>query len=114
MSPGRLPVAGALLLAIAAALAVAACGGHDRRRTHQARAAPPPAPYRRPPLRALVGQRLIVGLAGPAPDRALLGAVRRGEVGGVIVEARNAPTPAAARRLTRRLQAAARAGGQPR
>src|SRR4051794_39334009 len=114
MSPGRLPAAGALLLAIAAALAVAACGGHDPRRTHPARAAPPPAPHPRLPLRVLVGPRLIVGLAGPLPHRALLGAVRRGELGGFIVEARNAPTPAAARRLTRRLQAAARAGGQPR
>ncbi len=48
------------------------------------------------------------------PDANLLRAVRRGEIGGVILFPRNAPTPAAVRSLTQKLRAAARAGRSPR
>ena len=52
-------------------------------------------------------------MAGLRPSASLLGRVRRGEVGGVILLAANISTRAALISLTGRLQAAAVAGGQP-
>ena len=65
------------------------------------------------PLRALAGQSVVSGLSGTRPGRALLRAIRRGDVGGVIVFERNARTAAELALLTRSLQRAARAGGNP-
>lgn len=61
----------------------------------------------------LIGQKLMVAMAGTTPSAALLGRIERGEVGGVILfgaNIRSAPQVAA---LTRTLRAAAAAGGQP-
>jgi beta-N-acetylhexosaminidase len=61
----------------------------------------------------LVGQRLVVAMRGTAPSAELLGRVRRGEVGGIILFGRNVVAPSQVRALTDALRAAARAAGQP-
>lgn len=66
-----------------------------------------------PSLEQLVGQKLMVRMGGTRPSAALLGRIRRGEVGGVVLLASNVRSPAQVRRLTRRLQRAASAGGRP-
>ena len=66
------------------------------------------------PLSRLVGQRLVVAMQGTSPSDALLGRVRRGEVGGVILFGANVQSPAQVRRLIAALRAAAAAGDQPR
>src|SRR5439155_21151783 len=73
----------------------------------------PGAGARQPELARLVGQTLMTGFAGKQPSAALLGRIRRGEVGGVILFRGNLPSKAAARSLVRHLQAAAAAGGNP-
>jgi beta-N-acetylhexosaminidase len=73
----------------------------------------PPLPEPVPTLEQMVGQKLVVTMAGTNPSRALLGMVRRGEVGGVVLVQRNIRTPAALARLTERLQRAAEQGDQP-
>jgi beta-N-acetylhexosaminidase len=74
----------------------------------------PGAGARQPEPARLVGQTLMTGFAGPQPSASLLGRIRRGEVGGVILFRGNLPSEAAARVLVQRLQAAAAAGGNPR
>jgi beta-N-acetylhexosaminidase len=74
---------------------------------------PSPVGTPAPRLAQLVGQKLIVAIDGPTPTAALLGRIRRGEIGGVILFGRNITTAAAVASLTRRLQVAATAGGQP-
>lgn len=66
-----------------------------------------------PTLRQLVGQKLMITMAGRKPGKALLQRVRRGEIGGVVLLARNVGTRAGVTRLTRQLQRAAAKGGQP-
>jgi beta-N-acetylhexosaminidase len=66
-----------------------------------------------PTLAQLVGQKLVVTMQGTTPSASLLGRVRRGEVGGVIVHGFNFRTNLGLRRITRSLQAAASAGGRP-
>ncbi len=66
-----------------------------------------------PTLGQLVGQKLVVAMAGTTPDAEILDLVGRGEVGGVILFGSNVGTAAALRALASRLQAAAAAGGQP-
>jgi beta-N-acetylhexosaminidase len=61
----------------------------------------------------LIGQKLIVAMAGLAPTEDLLGRVRRGEVGGVILFGANVASKQQVTELTRRLRDAAAAGGQP-
>jgi beta-N-acetylhexosaminidase len=61
-----------------------------------------------------IGQRLIVAMAGTTPSAALLGRVRRGEVGGVILFGPNVVNATQVRALTKQLHDAAIAGGQPR
>jgi beta-N-acetylhexosaminidase len=56
----------------------------------------------------------MVSMAGTTPSADLLGRIRRGEVGGVILFGANISTPAQVRALTAKLRAAAAAGGQPR
>ena len=66
-----------------------------------------------PTLAQLVGQKLVVSMNGTAPSASLLQRVRRGDVGGVIVHRFNFRTSAQLRRVTRTLQDAAAAAGQP-
>ena len=58
--------------------------------------------------RQLAGQRIVVGYAGPRVPAWLLGRVRRGEVGGVIVFTRNIRSRQALAAQMRRLQRASR------
>src|SRR5579884_66579 len=79
-------------------------------------AAGPPSPHAaRNPLSdaRLLGQRIMVGMTGTSPDSRLLGAVRRGEVGGVILFASNLVDRRQVIELTAALQRAALAGGNP-
>ena len=61
----------------------------------------------------LVGQKLMITMAGRKPSRSLLRRIGRGEVGGIVLLGRNISSPAAVKRLTRQLQRAAAEGGQP-
>ena len=72
--------------------------------------APPPAAAPAPTAAALTpaqlaGQRMVYGFPGTVPPPDLVRRIRRGEAGAVILLAPNVPSPAAARALTRRLQA---------
>ena len=82
-----------------------------------AEATPRPTPVARsstaPNLSQLVGQRLIVAMDGTTiPSPGLLGRIRRGEIGGVILFGRNVTTATALRALTKQLRDAATTGGQ--
>ena len=66
-----------------------------------------------PTFEQLVGQKLVITMAGDKPSVALLGRVRRGEIGGVVLLGSNITTRSALIALTGRLQRAAAAGGQP-
>jgi beta-N-acetylhexosaminidase len=70
-------------------------------------------PAARPTLEELVGQKLMVRMGGSQPSERLLRRIRRGEIGGIVLLGSNIRDRAQARRLTRRLQRAAREGGQP-
>jgi beta-N-acetylhexosaminidase len=65
-----------------------------------------------PTLAQLVGQKLVVRMEGTTPSADLLGRIRRGEVGGVILFGSNITTKSALIALTGKLRAAA-AGGRP-
>jgi beta-N-acetylhexosaminidase len=67
-----------------------------------------------PTLAQMVGQKLVVRMDGLTPSTDLLGRIRRGEVGGVILFGSNITTRTALIALTGKLRAAAAAGGQPR
>jgi beta-N-acetylhexosaminidase len=67
-----------------------------------------------PTLAQLIGQKLVVRMEGLTPSADLLGRIRRGEVGGIILFGANVTTPSAMIALTAKLRAAAAAGGQPR
>lgn len=56
----------------------------------------------------LAGQRMIAGFEGTEVPARLRRAIRQGRIGGVILFANNLPDRAAARNLTRRIQAIAR------
>jgi beta-N-acetylhexosaminidase len=75
---------------------------------------PPPSASAAPTLAQMIGQKLIVRMDGRTPSADLLGRIRRGEVGGVILFGPNITTRAALIALTTELRAAAKAGGQPR
>jgi beta-N-acetylhexosaminidase len=60
-----------------------------------------------------VGQMTVSPVIGTTPDDALLDRVRAGEVGGVILFGENIETHPQVRALVRRLQNAARLGGNP-
>jgi beta-N-acetylhexosaminidase len=68
----------------------------------------------RPTIAQLVGQKLVVRMDGLTPSPDLLGRIRRGEVGGVVLFGANISTAAALRTLTAKLEAAAAAAGRPR
>ncbi|HEX3427400.1 MAG TPA: glycoside hydrolase family 3 N-terminal domain-containing protein [Candidatus Limnocylindrales bacterium] len=78
-----------------------------------ARGAPVSTQLAAPGLAQLVGQKLVVRMDGLVPSADLLGRIRRGEVGGVILFGSNISTPTALIALTRLLQRTAVAGGQP-
>jgi beta-N-acetylhexosaminidase len=65
-----------------------------------------------PTLAQMIGQKLVVRMDGVTPSAALLGRIRRGEVGGVILFGANITTEKALRALTATLRGAATAGGQ--
>jgi beta-N-acetylhexosaminidase len=67
-----------------------------------------------PTTAELVGQRLIVAFSGTTAKAPLLARIRAGQVGGVILFSGNIRDAAQLRRLTARLQKAAKAGGRPR
>jgi beta-N-acetylhexosaminidase len=67
-----------------------------------------------PTLAQLIGQKLVVRMDGATASADLLGRIRRGEVGGIILFGPNITTPTALIALTAQLHAAAAAGGQPR
>jgi beta-N-acetylhexosaminidase len=91
-------------------------GGSSSTPATTASATPRPTPtFSRAPtptLSQLVGQKLIVAIDGTTPSAALLGRIRRGEVGGVILFGRNITTASALTALTKRLRDEAKAGGQ--
>ena len=66
-----------------------------------------------PTIEQLVGQKLMVTMAGRRPSAALLGRIGRGEIGGVVLLGSNITTKSALIALTRKLQRAATDGGQP-
>jgi beta-N-acetylhexosaminidase len=66
-----------------------------------------------PTVAQLIGQKLVVRMTGVTPTADLLGRIRRGEIGGVVLFASNVTTRTALVALTTKLQAAATAGGQP-
>jgi beta-N-acetylhexosaminidase len=66
-----------------------------------------------PTIAQLIGQKLVVRMDGTTPSADLLGRIRRGEVGGIILFGRNITTAYALRTLTAKLRAAATAGGRP-
>jgi beta-N-acetylhexosaminidase len=61
----------------------------------------------------MVGQKLIVGIAGTTLGTNLRNQIQRGEVGGVLLFPRNIRSESQLIELTTQLQAAAAAGGQP-
>lgn len=73
----------------------------------------PPSKTPGPTLAQMVGEKLVVAMAGLTASADLLGRIRRGEVGGVILFGSNISTAAQVTALTAQLQGAARAGGQP-
>ena len=77
------------------------------------RAALATTPTSSPSIARLIGQKLVVRMDGTTPSADLLGRIRRGEVGGVILFGANITTASALRTLTTTLRAAAAAGGRP-
>ncbi|HET7029543.1 MAG TPA: glycoside hydrolase family 3 N-terminal domain-containing protein [Candidatus Limnocylindrales bacterium] len=75
--------------------------------------APATAGASSPTIAQLIGQKLVVAMSGTTPSASLLGRIRRGEVGGVILFGSNITTQPALVALTAQLHAAAAAGGQP-
>lgn len=65
-----------------------------------------------PTLAQMIGQKLVVRMDGTEPSVDLLGRIRRGEIGGVILFGFNITTPTELEALTAKLHAAAAAGGQ--
>jgi beta-N-acetylhexosaminidase len=111
-----------LATAIAVMLVVSACAAQLRTTTAAATIPTPPASASTgagassaaaPTLGQLIGQKLVVRMEGKAPSADLLGRIRRGEVGGVILLGANVTTRSALMALTSKLRSAAAAGGQP-
>ena len=95
-----------LRITIALAVVIAGSGGPGVSTTTAATTGPS--------IAQLIGQKLVVRMDGVTPSASLLGRIRRGEVGGVVLFGPNITTASALRTLTSRLQAAAAAGGRPR
>ena len=97
----------ALPLAAVVAAAVAVAQSADAPAARAVAAAPAVT------TRELVGQRLMVAMRGTRPSSALLGRIRRGEIGGVILFGANITSPSQLRALTAELQTAAHSAGRP-
>jgi beta-N-acetylhexosaminidase len=67
-----------------------------------------------PTVAQLIGQKLVIRMDGTTPSAALLGRIRRGEVGGVILFGANVVDATQVAALTTQLHQAAIDGGQPR
>ena len=101
----RLAVLG-VLLAVAAGCGSGGAGGSDVVRSSSAERA-----QAAPPLSRAVGRKIVTGMDGTFPSRALRARVRKGQVGGVILFGPNVG-PGLGRAIAS-LQRAARAGGNP-
>jgi beta-N-acetylhexosaminidase len=75
--------------------------------------AAPASASRTPTPEQLVGQKLVVRMDGTRPSASLLARARLGQIAGVIVHRHNFDSAAGLRAVTRGLQGAAAAGGQP-
>jgi beta-N-acetylhexosaminidase len=87
-------------------LALCAAASASGLQAASARAAPPT-------LGELVGQRLVVAIAGTRANPQILARIRAGQVGGVILFSQNIVSEPQLTALTASLQAAAQAGGRP-
>lgn len=67
-----------------------------------------------PNVAQLIGQKLMVTMSGQQASASLLGRIRRGEIGGVVLLGSNISSASQLRALSASLQHAASAGGQPR
>jgi beta-N-acetylhexosaminidase len=94
----------ALGVALTIALALPVVGG----------ATVPTASAATPTIAQLIGQKLMVRMDGTTASAALLGRIRRGEIGGVILFGQNVVDATQVKALTKQLHDAAIAGGQPR
>jgi beta-N-acetylhexosaminidase len=106
-----------ILLAVALVVTAASAGGSTAGPVAASVRAPfavaVPATAAAPTYAQLIGQKLVVAMSGTTPSADLLGRVRRGEIGGVILFGSNITTRTALIALTTKLRAAAAAGGQP-
>jgi beta-N-acetylhexosaminidase len=103
-----------LAIAIACSAPGAVFGSSATVRPARKSSGPTPALVTATPTFAqLVGQKLMVAMAGTTPSADLLGRIGRGEVGGVILFGSNITTASALKALTTKLRNAAAAGGQP-
>jgi beta-N-acetylhexosaminidase len=75
---------------------------------------PTPSITPTPTLAQLVGQKLMVAMSGTTPSADLLARIKAGQVGGVILFGSNISNATQLAALTKKLQAAATQGGQPR
>jgi beta-N-acetylhexosaminidase len=66
-----------------------------------------------PTIAQLIGQKLVVAMAGTSPSAGLLARIRAGQVGGVILFGSNVTSATQLVALTGQLRGAAAAGGQP-
>lgn len=74
---------------------------------------PTPTPTPAPTLEQLIGQKLVVRMAGTAPSKGILERAGNGEIGGVVLFGFNVEEEEQLAAATRTLQEAAAAGGQP-
>ena len=75
--------------------------------------APTPTATPAPSLEQLIGQKLVVRMAGTEPTKALLERARKGEIGGVVLFGFNVRDEAQLAAAMGTLQEAAKEGGQP-
>ena len=66
-----------------------------------------------PTLEQMVGQKLVITMGGHKLRKDLARRIERGEVGGIVLLARNITSPSALRKLTRQLRRATAKGDQP-
>lgn len=102
----RAATLGALLAISAAPAFDAEAQAQDARDRHGAQ----------PSLDRMIGQMIMVGVLGTKPSdpgvKAVMGQLRSGTIGGVILMGRNITSPRQLKRLTRALHAAGEEGGQ--
>jgi beta-N-acetylhexosaminidase len=103
-----------LVAGAVAALSVAASAVASHATMRGERSARPTAPIRIPksPVK-LLGQRIMVAMAGQTPDAPLLSGVQAGNVGGVIIYSLNIVSGGQLTATIQSLQRAAKEGGNP-